>query len=96
MVVGTYLVRIVPAWKVRALCPATIAWHSLACTDPLRAIPAQVERKLHLLARRLVLPHPKGGMIDVVAPLPLHMQKTFELFGFDAKQRDPIEDAPEE
>ncbi len=65
-------------------------------TDPLRAIPAQVERKLHLLARRLVLPHPKGGMIDVVAPLPLHMQKTFELFGFDAKQRDPIEDAPEE
>ena len=65
-------------------------------TDPLRAIPAQVERKLHLLARRLVLPHPKGGTIDVTAPLPPHMQKTFELFGFDAKQYDPIEDAPEE
>ncbi len=65
-------------------------------TDPLRAIPTQVERKLHLLARRLVLPHPKGGLIDVTAPLPPHMQKTFELFGFDPKQRDPIEDAPEE
>ena len=65
-------------------------------TDPLRAIPSQVERKLHLLARRLVLPHPKGGKIDVTAPLPPHMQATFDLFGFDAKQYDPIEDAPEE
>src|SRR6202012_64591 len=34
-------------------------------TDPLRAVPAEIERKLHLLARRLVLPHPKGGMLDV-------------------------------
>lgn len=65
-------------------------------TDPLRAVPAEVERKLHLLARRLVLPHPKGGMIDVTAPLPPHMQKTFDLFGFDVKQYDPIEDAPED
>jgi len=65
-------------------------------TDPLRAVPAEVERKLHLLARRLVLPHPKGGMLDVTAPLPPHMQKTFDLFGFDVKQYDPIEDAPQE
>lgn len=65
-------------------------------TDPLRAVPDGVERKLHLLARRLVLPHPKGGVIDVTAPLPAHMQASFDLFGFDAKSRDPIEDAPEE
>jgi 23S rRNA pseudouridine955/2504/2580 synthase len=65
-------------------------------TDPLRAVPAEVERKLHLLARRLVLPHPKGGTLDVTAPLPPHMQKTFDLFGFDVKQYDPIEDAPQE
>ena len=38
--------------------------------DPLRAVPPGVEPKLHLLARRLVLPHPRGGMIDVTAPLP--------------------------
>jgi 23S rRNA pseudouridine955/2504/2580 synthase len=63
--------------------------------DPLRAIPETVERKLHLLARRLVLPHPRGGVLDVTAPLPAHMQKTFDLFGFDAKQYDPIEAAPE-
>jgi 23S rRNA pseudouridine955/2504/2580 synthase len=65
-------------------------------TDPLRAVPAEVERKLHLLARRLVLPHPKGGTLDVTAPLPPHMQKTFDLFGFDVKQYDPIVDAPQE
>ena len=64
-------------------------------TDPLRAIPSEIERKLHLVARRLVLPHPKGGTLDVTAPLPPHMKKTFDLLGFDAKQYDPIEDAPE-
>lgn len=64
--------------------------------DPMRAIPGEVERKLHLLARRLVLPHPRGGMIDVTAPVPAHMQKTFDLFGWDVRQYDPILDAPEE
>ena len=42
-----------------------------------------------------MLPHPKGGTLDVTAPLPPHMKKTFDLLGFDAKQYDPIEDAPE-
>lgn len=63
--------------------------------DPLRAIPEGLERKLHLLARRLVLPHPGGGMIDVTAPLPEHMRRTWALFGFDADRPDPIEDAPD-
>ncbi len=63
--------------------------------DPMHAIPQEVERKLHLLARRLTLPHPRGGTLDVTAPLPPHMKKTFDLFGFDVKQYDPIEDAPE-
>ena len=63
--------------------------------DPSRAVPSEVEQKLHLLARRLVLPHPRGGMIDVTAPLPAHMQKSWDLFGFDIKQFDPIENAPE-
>jgi 23S rRNA pseudouridine955/2504/2580 synthase len=63
--------------------------------DPVRQIPDSVELKLHLLARRLVLPHPRGGTLDVTAPLPPHMQKSFELFGFDVKRDDPIEAAPE-
>jgi 23S rRNA pseudouridine955/2504/2580 synthase len=67
-----------------------------ARSDPLRAVPPGLEPKLHLLARRLILPHPKGGVIDVTAPLPDHMRKTFDMFGFDAKIHDPIEDAPDE
>ncbi len=67
-----------------------------ARADPLRAVPPGLEPKLHLLARRLILPHPRGGVIDVTAPLPEHMKKAFDMFGFDAKTRDPIEDAPDE
>jgi 23S rRNA pseudouridine955/2504/2580 synthase len=63
--------------------------------DPLRTIPDAVERKLHLLARRLILPHPAGGTLDVTAPLPEHMRRAFDLFGFDVKRYDPIENAPE-
>ena len=61
----------------------------------MRSIPDGVERKLHLLARRIVLPHPGGGTLDVTAPLPPHMQKSFDMFGFDVKRDDPIEAAPE-
>ena len=43
--------------------------------DPLRAVPPGIEPKLHLLARRLILPHPRGGVIDVTAPLPEHMKR---------------------
>ena len=64
--------------------------------DPMRAMPDNMDRKLHLLARRLILPHPMGGTIDVTAPLPPHMQATWDMFGFDAKQYDPIEQAPDE
>lgn len=72
-----------------------IAENDPRISDPMRALPSGIEMKLHLLARRLVLPHPRGGTLDVTAPLPPHMQKTFDLFGFDARQYDPIEDAPE-
>jgi 23S rRNA pseudouridine955/2504/2580 synthase len=59
-------------------------------------VPGGLQHKLHLLARRLVIPHPRKGVIDVSAPLPLHMQQSWNLLGFDAKRYDPIEDAPEE
>ncbi|GGF63383.1 pseudouridine synthase [Azorhizobium oxalatiphilum] len=58
--------------------------------------PGGLQNKLHLLARRLIIPHPRGnGMIDVSAPLPPHMQQSWSVLGFDASQYDPIEDAPE-
>jgi 23S rRNA pseudouridine955/2504/2580 synthase len=44
-----------------------------------------ISRKLHLHARALRLPHPKGGLLEVVAPLPDHMAGSFEFFGFDPK-----------
>ena len=47
----------------------------------------QIEKKLHLHARRLVLPHPvTGGKIDVTAPLPEHMRKTWDLLSLDANR----------
>ncbi|HVZ03680.1 RluA family pseudouridine synthase [Hyphomicrobium sp.] len=48
-------------------------------------MPAEnIEKKLHLHARRLVIPHPKGGKtIDVTAPLPAHMAASWDLLGFD-------------
>ncbi len=59
-------------------------------------LPGGVQNKLHLLARRIVVPHPRGGVIDVSAPLPPHMQQSWNLLGFDATRYDPIEEAPEE
>jgi 23S rRNA pseudouridine955/2504/2580 synthase len=43
-----------------------------------------LEHRLHLHARRLVLPHPAGGTLAVEAPLPPHMQATFRTLGFAA------------
>jgi len=58
--------------------------------------PGGVQNKLHLLARRIAVPHPRGGIIDVSAPLPPHMEQSWNLLGFDAKRYDPIEESPEE
>jgi len=59
-------------------------------------LPGGLQNKLHLLARRIAVPHPRGGTIDVSALLPPHMQQSWNLLGFDAKRYDPIEEAPEE
>ena len=59
-------------------------------------LPGGIQDKLQLLARRIVVPHPRGGVIDVTAPLPPHMQQTWNLLGFDASRYDPIVEAPEE
>jgi 23S rRNA pseudouridine955/2504/2580 synthase len=59
-------------------------------------LPGGMQNKLHLMARRIAVPHPRGGVIDVTAPLPPHMQQSWNLLGFDAKRYDPIVEAPEE
>lgn len=60
-------------------------------------MPGGIQNKLHLLARRIVLPHPRGkGTIDVSAPLPPHMRQSWNLLGFEDAPYDPIVDAPDE
>ena len=59
-------------------------------------LPGGMQNRLHLLARRIVVPHPRGGAIDVTAPLPPHMQQSWNLLGLDAERYDPIEEAPED
>lgn len=59
-------------------------------------LPGGLQNRLHLLARRIVIPHPRGGVIDATAPLPPHMQQSWNLLGLEAGRFDPIEDAPEE
>jgi 23S rRNA pseudouridine955/2504/2580 synthase len=59
-------------------------------------LPGGLQNRLHLLARRIAVPHPRGGAIDVTAPLPPHMQQSWNLLGLDAARYDPIVEAPEE
>ena len=45
--------------------------------------PGGVQNRLHLHARRIVVPHPDRGTIDVTAPMPPHMRQSWNLIGFD-------------
>jgi 23S rRNA pseudouridine955/2504/2580 synthase len=59
-------------------------------------LPGGIQNRLHLLARRIVIPHPRTGQpIDVSAPLPPHMEQSFNLLGLDTARYDPIVEAPE-
>jgi 23S rRNA pseudouridine955/2504/2580 synthase len=57
-------------------------------------LPGTIARKLHLHARRITFPHPRGGTVDVTAPLPAYMRDTWQLVGFDPDRYD--EGPPEE
>jgi len=59
-------------------------------------LPGGLQKRLHLLARRIVIPHPRGGVIDATAPLPPHMLQSWNLLGLEHDRFDPIENAPEE
>ncbi len=52
-----------------------------------------IGKGLHLHARRLMIPHPRKGMIDVLAPLGAEMQKTWKWFGFDLSAGADFSDA---
>ena len=68
--------------------------------DPKYNTPASVALsgalKLQLHARRLTLPHPSSGTIDIEAPLSPEMRAGFKRFGFEDAEapRDPFAGAP--
>jgi 23S rRNA pseudouridine955/2504/2580 synthase len=49
-------------------------------------------KRLHLHARSLSIPHPLGDMLRVTAPLPRHMRRSWEFFGFPDDIADPFAD----
>jgi 23S rRNA pseudouridine955/2504/2580 synthase len=51
--------------------------------DPNWTLPGGLQNRLHLHARRIAIPHPDGGVLDVTAPLPPHMQQSWNLLGFE-------------
>ncbi len=72
--------------------------HMLAIGHPILGDPKYGDEKsaalsaglqLQLHARRVVLPHPSGGVIVVEAPLSKEMKAGFERFGFDEHEADP-------
>lgn len=55
-----------------------------------------LEDKLHLHARRLILPHPaQEKKLDVTAPLPEHMLRTWDMLGLDPHRFDCDDAFPE-
>jgi 23S rRNA pseudouridine955/2504/2580 synthase len=45
--------------------------------------PGGIQNRLHLHARRILIPHPDKGVIDVTAPMPPHMRQSWNLLGFE-------------
>jgi 23S rRNA pseudouridine955/2504/2580 synthase len=54
------------------------------------ALGAAAAHRLHLHARALEMPHPAGFILKVSAPLPPHMRRMWEFFGFAANTADPF------
>lgn len=51
-------------------------------------LPGGMQNRLHLHARRIRIPHPSGGILDIVAPLPPHMVQSFNLLSFNESDAD--------
>lgn len=54
--------------------------------------PGGIQNRLHLHARKIRIPHPSGGTLEVKAPLPAHMEQTFNLLGLNESdgEEDPL------
>ncbi len=52
------------------------------------ALGKEIASQLHLHARGIRFPHPNGKLIEVFAPLPEHMKRTWSFLGFDEADPD--------
>ena len=51
----------------------------------------ELANRLHLHARRLRIRHPNGQLLDLTAPLPPHMARAWDMFGWRKDdKRDPF------
>jgi 23S rRNA pseudouridine955/2504/2580 synthase len=55
-----------------------------------------ISRKMHLHARRLIIDHPDGTPLDVVAPLPEHFAASMAQLGFDEAGGEALPEPPQE
>lgn len=53
-------------------------------------LPGGIQNRLHLHARSIAIPHPNGGVLEISAPLPDHMQQSWNLLGLDTQAGDQI------
>jgi len=54
--------------------------------------PGGLPQTLQLHARAIRLPHPSGGQLKVIAPIPPHMKAAFDALGFDERDaKNPFE-----
>ena len=53
-----------------------------------------ISRKMHLHARRLIIDHPDGDMIDEIAELPEHFAASMAQLGFDQEDGAALPDPP--
>ncbi|RCL01961.1 MAG: 23S rRNA pseudouridine synthase [Candidatus Tokpelaia sp. JSC188] len=51
-------------------------------------LPGGMPNRLHLHARRICIPNPSGGILDVIASLPPHMLQSFNALGFNEADAD--------
>ncbi|GAB5377117.1 MAG: RluA family pseudouridine synthase [Acuticoccus sp.] len=47
-------------------------------------LPGGIQNRLHLHARRIRVPHPAGGTLDVVAPISPHIAQSLSVLGLEA------------
>ncbi|MGB0720144.1 MAG: RluA family pseudouridine synthase [Bdellovibrionales bacterium] len=74
--------------KKYAKLPEQEEWHEARRKAEANLAGLDIARRLHLHARRIIMPHPqikakvKNGMLDITAPLPADLKKSWKTLGF--------------